>query len=136
MIQYIRFSKLNYLYLFFSIYIYIYLYYLLFKSVLNFVSFFFPMKYNAFYIQLLYKVRYFVNNVMCNWNSSIHLEWLKKESNISKFITYIKGENIILVSIFLTCSKFFLYHQFSNKKGLCGKWCALLPHLKLMWFIK
>ena len=28
----------------------------------------FPRKLKTFYIQLLYKARYFVNNIMCNWN--------------------------------------------------------------------
>ena len=53
LIKYTKFSKLSYLYL-------------LFESVLNFVSVFFLKKYNTLYIQLLYKERYFVNNVMCD----------------------------------------------------------------------
>ena len=38
--------------------------YLLFESGLNLV-FYFLKKHNVFYIQLLYKMEYFVNNVMC-----------------------------------------------------------------------
>ena len=43
-------------------------FYLLFESVLKIVIFFFSRKHNVTYIQLLYKVRYFVNNIMCGWN--------------------------------------------------------------------
>ena len=144
MVQHIGFSKLSYLYL-------------LFESVLNFV-FFFSMKHNSFYIQLLYKVRYFVNNVMYDWNlilllltngsSFIHLEWPKDEININKFITYISKAKIpfwlviafwllsIWLQLFLTCHQFSLYYQLTNEKYLHNKWCTLLPHLKLMLFIK
>ena len=70
--------------------------YLLFESVLNFVSFFFlSRKHISFYIQLLFKTWYFVYNVMCgcnlfvvlltNGSLSIHLDWCKKQVDISKF---------------------------------------------------
>ena len=79
--------------------------YLLFESVLNFVSFFFSSKKHiSFYIQLLYKTRYFVYNVMygcnlflgllTNGSLSIHFEWRKKQVNISKFIIYFRKNNI------------------------------------------
>ena len=52
------------------------------------------------YIQFLYNVIYFVNNIMYGWNlflvlltndsSSIYLELPKKEVDISKSITYIR----------------------------------------------
>ena len=82
MIQYIRVSKLSYLYL-------------LVESVLNLVHFF-SRKLITFYIQLLYKVRYFVNNgrnlfleLLTNGLSSIHLKWPKEEVDISKwFISF------------------------------------------------
>ena len=151
MVQHIGFSKLSYLYL-------------LFESVLNFV-FFFSMKHNSFYIQLLYKVRYFVNNVMYDWNlilvlltngsSFINLEWSKDKTNISKFITYISKAKkpfwslhfevtvnlafwqlSIWLQLFLTCHQFSLYYQLTNGKCLHDKLCTLLPRLKLMLFIK
>ena len=74
--------------------------YLLFESVLNFVRVFFffflpSWKHISFYKKLLYKMRYFVYNVMCgcnlflvlltNGSSSIHFEWLNKQVDISKF---------------------------------------------------
>ena len=71
-----RVSKISYLYL-------------LFKSILNLVLFF-SRKLNTFYIQLLYKVRYFVNNgrnlflvLFTNGLSSIYLEWPEVELDIS-----------------------------------------------------
>ena len=42
-------------------------------KIIHYVSIMFPFlfnalwKHNAFHIQLLYKARYFVNNVMCSW---------------------------------------------------------------------
>ena len=71
-----RVSKISYLYL-------------LFKSILNLVLFF-SRKLNTFYIQLLYKVRYFVNNgrnlflvLLTNGLSTIYLEWSEVELDIS-----------------------------------------------------
>ena len=73
------------------------------KLFLNLVIFFFK-KANTFYIQLLYKTRFFVNNVMCGYNlflklltdglSSIYFERSIEEANISKFITFIRKKTI------------------------------------------
>lgn len=78
LIQYIIFSELSYLYLLFWKCFKFFI-----KNVLNLVFFFFKGKHIAFYIRLLYNVRYFVNNVMyylnlflvlfTNGPSSIHL---------------------------------------------------------------
>ena len=78
---------------------------MLFETVLKSSKsffFFFSRKHNAFYIELLYKVRYFVNNVTYGWNlyillltndlSSIRLKWSKKEADINKSITYIRNK--------------------------------------------
>ena len=95
--QYIIFSKLSYLYIcFFLKNLFIFVIWKCFK----FVSFFFSMKHNAFYIQLLYKTKYLVNYIMWGWNlflmlfinsvSSICLEWPNEKAYINKSITYIR----------------------------------------------
>ena len=51
---------------------------------------------------ILYKTKYFVNNIICGWNlflllindlSLVHFKWLKGEADINKFIIYIRKSN-------------------------------------------
>ena len=77
------------------------------------------------YIQFLYNVIYFVNNIICGWNlflvlltndsSSIYLELPKKEVDISKSITYIR----IYIYIYITLITKETCNFINNLSTLC-----------------
>ena len=64
-------------------------------KVFKFCIFLYSRKSNEFSIQLLHKMKYFINNVIFGWNLflvllknssfSIHLKWPKNEADLSKW---------------------------------------------------